>query len=150
MTDTVDKSTRSRMMAGIGSKNTRPELALRQALHSRGLRYRLHAKGLPGKPDLLFPKFKAAVFVHGCFWHRHPGCRYATVPSTRALFWKGKFNANIERDRKVSTSLLDQGWRVAVVWECALRDATLVAATSQQMESWLRSRSKALEIGAKC
>ncbi|MCA0300833.1 MAG: DNA mismatch endonuclease Vsr [Proteobacteria bacterium] len=147
MSDIVDKPTRSRMMAGIGGKNTRPEMALRRALHAKGLRYRLHSHRLPGKPDLLFPQFKAVVFVHGCFWHRHAGCRYATEPRTRASFWKAKFSANVARDRRVAKLLAESGWRVATVWECALRDADGVATTSGRVAAWLRSASETLDIG---
>ena len=147
MADIVDKTTRSRMMAGIGGKNSKPEMTLRRALHAKGLRYRLHADHLPGKPDLLFPQFKAVVFVHGCFWHRHAGCRYATEPRTRACFWKAKFSANVARDRRVARLLAESGWRVATVWECALRDADAVAATSRRVAAWLPSASGKLDIG---
>ena len=95
MADIVDKKTRSRMMAGIKGKNTKPELVLRRALHARGFRFRLHGKEFPGRPDLVFPKHGAVIFVHGCFWHRHSNCRYATNPSTRMEFWQGKFDANV-------------------------------------------------------
>ena len=98
MTDIVDSQTRSRMMSGIRGKNTKPELALRRSLHALGFRYRLHAKGIPGKPDIVMPKYRAVIFVHGCFWHRHAGCRYATVPATRPEFWATKFDANVVRD----------------------------------------------------
>jgi DNA mismatch endonuclease (patch repair protein) len=132
MADIVDAATRSRMMAGIRSKNTKPELLLRSAMHAVGLRYRLHAAKLPGKPDLVLPKHKAVVFVHGCFWHRHVNCRFATTPATRPEFWAAKFSANVRRDAGNLSDLLANGWRVAVVWECALRDkksADLVAGT---------------------
>ena len=121
MTDTVDQVVRSRMMAGIGGKDTKPELALRRALHARGLRYRLHDRTLPGTPDLVFRRFGAVCFVHGCFWHRHEGCPYATSPATRAEFWQEKFRANVMRDRRNREDLLAAGWRVAIVWECSLR-----------------------------
>ncbi len=111
MTDIVDQTTRSRMMAGIKGKNTVPELALRQALHALGLRFRLHAKGIFGCPDIVLPKYRAVVFVHGCFWHRHEGCRYASMPSTRPDFWHAKFAANLERDKTVRVMLSTQGWR---------------------------------------
>ena len=121
MADTVDRATRSRIMAGIGSRDTRPELTLRRAIHARGLRYRLHDRRLPGTPDLVFRRFDAVCFVHGCFWHRHAGCRYTTMPTTREEFWRAKFDANTERDRRNRRDLLKAGWRVAIVWECALR-----------------------------
>lgn len=146
MTDIVDKQTRSRMMAGIRGENTKPELALRRELHGRGLRYRLHAKGMPGRPDLVFPKFKAAVLVHGCFWHRHIGCRYATTPSTRPTFWQSKFEANVARDDVVRAALLEAGWRVATVWECALRKPYQVTTAAELLIEWLRSGGTLLEM----
>ena len=105
MTDIVDQQTRSRMMSGIRGKNTKPELALRRALHARGFRFRLHSGKVHGRPDLVLPKHRAVVFVHGCFWHRHEGCRYATTPSTRPEFWRAKFDANVARDSAVRTRL---------------------------------------------
>ncbi len=122
MVDVVDPATRSRMMAGIQGKNTKPELLVRKYLHSLGLRFRLHAKELPGKPDLVFPKYKAAVFVHGCFWHRHAGCKYATTPNSREQFWTNKLSENVARDSYQIAALKGLGWRVFVVWECELRN----------------------------
>lgn len=147
MTDIVDKATRSRMMAGIRGGNTAPEIALRRALHARGLRFRLHVKNLPGKPDLVLAKYRAAIFVHGCFWHRHHGCRYTTTPSTRPEFWNTKFAANVRRDAVVRSSLRDIGWRVAVVWECALRKEFTIEDAADKLRSWLPSKSTALEVG---
>jgi DNA mismatch endonuclease (patch repair protein) len=121
MTDVVDRATRSRMMSGIRGKNTKPELSLRRALHRLGLRFRIHAASLPGRPDIVFPKFRAAVQVHGCFWHRHNGCRFATTPASRTDFWRTKFEATMERDRKTELALHKLGWRTAVIWECDLR-----------------------------
>lgn len=120
MVDVVDVATRSRMMSGIQGKNTKPEILVRKALHARGFRFRLHVKSLPGKPDLVLPKYNAVVFVHGCFWHGHP-CRYFKIPQTRPDFWLDKIGKNQVRDRFQEASLLDQGWRVLVVWECAVR-----------------------------
>lgn len=134
-------------MAGIRGKNTRPELALRRALHARGFRYRLHAKGVIGRPDLVLPKHRAVIFVHGCFWHRHEGCRYATNPSTRPEFWLAKFGANVARDSAVRTALLENGWRVATVWECALRRHEQVATTADHLTAWLYSSAIEMEIG---
>ncbi|NEJ82064.1 DNA mismatch endonuclease Vsr [Rhizobium leguminosarum] len=147
MTDIVDPTTRSRMMAGIKGKNTKPELVLRRALHGLGLRFRLHNRKIRGMPDLVFPKFKAVVFVHGCFWHRHSGCRYATTPSTRPEFWQTKFAANVARDTAVKTALLESGWRVATVWECALRKPWQVEATGDLVADWLATDSTEIEIG---
>lgn len=147
MADIVDKQTRSRMMAGIKGKNTKPELVLRRALHARGFRYRLHSKTVPGRPDLVFPKHHAIVFVHGCFWHRHEGCRYTTTPSTRPEFWQAKFDANVARDRSVHDQLLDAGWRVATVWECALRRPAETALAVNLLAAWLRSSAAEIQIG---
>ena len=108
-------------MAQIGNRDTKPELTLRRALHARGLRFRLHDRKLPGTPDLVFRRFAAVCFVHGWFWHRHAGCPYATNPATRPEFWRAKFEANIERDSRTRDQLRKDGWRVATVWECALR-----------------------------
>src|SRR5690606_3320730 len=115
--DVVDSVTRSRMMSCIRGKDTQPELAVRSYLHRKGLRFRLHAK-LPGKPDLAFAKHKPVIFVHGCFWHRHKGCRFATTPKTRPEFWQAKFTANVKRDALVTERLEASGWRVLVVWAC--------------------------------
>jgi DNA mismatch endonuclease, patch repair protein len=130
------------MMGGIRGKNTKPELSLRKALHARGFRYRLHRKGLPASPDLVFPRYRAVCFIHGCFWHRHPGCRYATTPKTREDFWEAKFAATVERDDRSRTRLLQAGWRVAIVWECSLRGKRL-AATVSQVADWLVGESPA-------
>jgi DNA mismatch endonuclease (patch repair protein) len=147
MTDIVDSQTRSRMMSGIRGKNTQPELALRRALHALGLRYRLHAKGVPGKPDIVMPRCHAVIFVHGCFWHRHAGCRYATVPATRPDFWAAKFDANAARDAAVRSALLEAGWRVGTVWGCALRTETCVAQTRELVTAWLHGSDAVLEVG---
>lgn len=145
MTDIVDRQTRSRMMSGIRGTNTKPELLLRKALHSRGLRYRLHHKKLPGTPDLVFAKHNAVLFVHGCFWHRHRGCKYATSPKTRPEFWSNKFEQNIERDRVAQESLKELGWRIATVWECALKSSP----TSQiagSVHDWLEGTEEAFIV----
>lgn len=106
-------------MSGIRGRDTKPELIVRSYLHKAGLRFRLRSK-LPGKPDLVFPRFRTAVFVHGCFWHRHMGCKYAAVPATNRAFWSAKFSANVRRDKKVARVLQGLGWHVVVVWECQL------------------------------
>ena len=147
MTDIVDQQTRSRMMAGIKGKNTKPELALRCALHARGFRFWLHSGKVHGRPDLVLPKHRAVVFVHGCFWHRHEGCRYATVPATRPEFWRAKLDANAARDRAVRKSLLQDGWRVATVWECALRKPERVNSAITMLEDWLLGIEGQIEIG---
>lgn len=134
-------------MAGIKGKNTRPELVLRREMHSRGFRYRLHVKSIAGLPDLVFPKYHAAIFIHGCFWHRHEGCRYTTTPSTRPQFWKEKFKRNIRRDETVRAQLLESGWRVVTIWECALRNPLQVKSAADLLTAWLESRTAELEIG---
>ena len=121
MPDIVSPEVRSRMMAAIGRRDTRPELVVRRALHSAGFRFRVDVKKLDGSPDVVLSKWRTVVFVHGCFWHRHPACRYATTPRTRPDFWRAKFEANRARDHRNETALLEAGWRVAIVWECGLR-----------------------------
>ena len=123
MSDIVDGQTRSRMMAGIRSKDTRPEISVRNALHRRGYRYRLHNPKLPGKPDLTFTSRKAVVMISGCFWHGH-NCHLFKWPSTRDIFWRTKISRNRDRDAEVLQNLESLGWRVLVVWECALRGRT--------------------------
>lgn len=119
MVDVVDKATRSRMMSGIRGRDTKPEMIVRSHLHRLGLRFRLESS-LPGKPDLIFPKYKAVVFVHGCFWHRHPGCRFTTTPASNRQFWLDKFEANVVRDARVKLLLRRLKWRHLIVWECQL------------------------------
>lgn len=136
---------RSRMMSAIRGKNTLPERVLRTNLFARGLRYRLHVKTLPGSPDLVFPRYKAVVFVHGCFWHRHEGCRYTTTPRTNELFWKQKFQENVSRDKRHAETLHSLGWRVAVVWECALKQS--VEGAVRTVEEWLHSNDDFLVVG---
>lgn len=109
------------MMASIRSRDTKPELVVRRHLHNLGFRYRLAPRDLPGKPDLVLPKHGAAIFVHGCFWHGHGGCRFATVPATRTDFWVNKIAANKARDHVKEAQLAVAGWRLAIVWECALK-----------------------------
>jgi DNA mismatch endonuclease (patch repair protein) len=121
MADVHTTSTRSYNMSRIRGKDTKPEMLVRQYLHARGLRYRLHTKELPGKPDLVFSGLRTVVFVHGCFWHRHEGCRYFVVPKTRTDFWLNKIGRNVVNDERQQEELRNQGWRVLVVWECELR-----------------------------
>ncbi len=138
MNDIVDKSTRSKMMSAIPSKNTKPEVNFRHALHRDGYRYRLHAAYLPGSPDLVLHRYRAVCFVHGCFWHHHKNCRFGSTPSTNTEFWREKFEANNQRDRRSKARLLRDGWRVAIVWECALRKGRFLD-TVRQLERWLQS-----------
>lgn len=125
MTDIVDPATRSKIMASIRGKNTKPELQVRRGLHWLGVRFRLHCRDLPGRPDLVFPKYRTALFVHGCFWHRHDSCKLAYTPSANGQKWVEKFKANVERDRRQIALLQQAGWRVFVIWECALRGSDL-------------------------
>lgn len=136
---------RSQMMSRIRAKNTRPELVLRKVLFAAGFRYRLHQRGLPGSPDLVFPKYKAALFVHGCFWHRHGGCRYTTIPKTNVGFWTLKFEGNVHRDARTVAALHDAGWRVAVVWECALNRS--LDEVREKVSNWLLGDDKLLTVG---
>jgi len=147
--DTVDKDTRSRIMASVRQRDTGPEMQLRRMLHRLGLRYRLHDRKLPGSPDLVFPRLHAVIFVHGCFWHAHEGCRYATKPSTRAEFWNEKFEANQMRDRRNYSALAASGWRVLVVWECAIksRKNTGLIGLGDAVAEWLNSDDQYTEIG---
>jgi DNA mismatch endonuclease (patch repair protein) len=108
-------------MAAIKSKNTKPEIAVRQFLYSKGIRYRLHRKDLPGKPDLVISKLDTLIFVHGCYWHRHKNCKLTYTPKSNTLFWEEKFEANITRDNKINNQLLDMGWKVIVIWECEVK-----------------------------
>ncbi len=147
MNDIVDRATRSRMMSTIKTKNTKPEIALRHALHRDGYRFRLHVPNLPGTPDVVLHRYRAACFVHGCFWHHHKDCRYGTTPSTNAEFWRTKFESNNERDRLSKTQLLKDGWRVAVVWECALREDRVLE-TIRLLERWLKSEYSEFETTA--
>lgn len=135
---------RSRMMASIRGKNTKPELLLRSAMFAAGFRYRLHVRGLPGSPDVVFPKYRAVLFVHGCFWHRHESCRYTTFPKSNEDFWRLKFEGNVSRDARNVVLLREQGWRVAIVWECALKRS--VYDVTGAVQEWLRGSCGTLII----
>ena len=130
--DIVTREQRSRMMSGIRGKNTKPELLLRSALHALGFRFRIQRKDLPGKPDIVLPKYKTIIFVHGCFWHRHPGCKYAYTPKSNVEFWTNKLEGNVTRDRLTEKALEEMGWRVLIVWECEIK--TLLENTSRLRE----------------
>ncbi len=109
-------------MSRIRSKDTVPEIQVRSLLHRMGYRFRLHRKDLPGTPDIVLPKYRTAIFVHGCYWHRHSGCRYASTPKTNIDFWMKKFELNTERDKKNRSELADNGWNVMIIWQCELLD----------------------------
>ena len=147
MTDVVDPATRSRMMSGIRGKNTKPELLIRKALHGRGYRYRLHDKRLPGKPDLVFPKYHAVIFIQGCFWHMHD-CHLFKWPSTRKQFWEEKISGNKARDERNITSLIDDGWRVLEIWECATKGMGRLTTEKiiERTAKWLEGRRRRAEI----
>lgn len=145
MVDVVDKQTRSRMMAGIRAKNTQPEVALRRALHRLGFRFRIHDRALPGRPDIVLRRYRAAVQVHGCFWHRHEGCRFATNPSSNREFWQAKFEGNVQRDRSAHLHLQEHGWRTAVIWECAIKERG-AGEVAGELAAWLTSSSDEIEI----
>lgn len=134
-------------MAAIRGADTRPEMTIRKALHARGFRYRLHAKELPGKPDLILPKYRAAVFVHGCFWHGHD-CALFRWPRTREAFWRDKIGRNQTRDGDVRCQLEADGWRVATVWECALKGRGRIPLPDviDSLSGWLSSDAKELSI----
>jgi DNA mismatch endonuclease (patch repair protein) len=149
MADVVTPEVRSRMMSGIKGKNTKPEIILRKGLHKEGFRFRIHA-GLPGRPDIVFPKWRAVVFVHGCFWHGH-GCHLFKWPQSRVDFWRSKLSGNIERDKSNIQKLRADGWRVGIVWECALKGKNrrnpgdIVAHCSK----WLKGNRKYFELAGK-
>lgn len=138
MVDFLSPLARSERMARILSKDTKPELALRKALHALGLRYRLHGTGLPGKPDLILPRYKTVVFVHGCFWHRHPGCKIATIPKSNTSFWVKKFETNVLRDARTAAELQAQGWRVLIAWECELSSPAKARLTGERLAHLIR------------
>lgn len=123
--DHIDREARSRLMANVKGKNTKPEMAVRSYLHARGLRYRLHDKSLPGKPDLVFKSRRTVVFVHGCFWHGHPGCKKATIPKTRSDFWRSKIETNSTRDKRHIDHIRSKGWQVLIIWQCEIDEKRL-------------------------
>ena len=144
MADVVDVATRSKMMAGIRGKDTKPEIFLRKALHRLGFRYRLGGRGLLGKPDIVFPALNTVIFVHGCFWHCHH-CKYFKWPSTNQLFWENKLTANAARDKRTKKELEKLGWHVLIVWECELRQTgfKLPNPVVSRVAKQLRARAEA-------
>jgi DNA mismatch endonuclease (patch repair protein) len=145
--DIVDAATRSRMMSGIRSRHTKPERIVRSGLHRLGYRFFLHSRKLKGTPDLVLPKYRAVIFVHGCFWHGHE-CRLFRMPGTRTEFWKAKIGRNRQNDDSARKALADLGWRVLVIWECALRGHSEkeVASLIQRVSAWLRTSRRSLEL----
>lgn len=148
MTDVVDPTKRSQMMSGIRGRHTKPELVVRRMLHAAGFRYRLHRRDLPGTPDLVLPKHRAAIMVHGCFWHVHEGCRFATTPASNSEFWREKLARNRERDRRQLDALHSLGWRVLVVWECSTRTGELREHLQLELIRWLNSNEEFGELPA--
>lgn len=147
MVDVVSPEVRSRMMAGIRGKDTKPELILRKELHARGFRYRLHDRKLPGKPDMVFPRYMAVIMINGCFWHVHD-CHLFKWPSTRKEFWQEKLTRNQEKDKENLTALTNAGWRVLTIWECAIKGRTrrTVDEVADIASKWLVSDSGNMEI----
>jgi DNA mismatch endonuclease, patch repair protein len=147
MADIVDLATRSRMMSGIRSKDTRSEIEIRHGLHRLGFRYRLHSRNLPGKPDMTFAQFRAVIFVHGCFWHGHD-CKFFRLPGTRTEFWRAKIDRNRARDVSVKRQLADKSWRHLVIWECAVRGQGKGALplVLEKAALWLRGDAQSSEI----
>ena len=125
MADVHNQQTRSYNMSQIKGKNTKPEMLVRKFLFAHGYRYKLHDKKLPGKPDIVLPKYKTVIFVHGCFWHGHANCKYYVVPKTRTEWWLDKINRNITNDTKAITALKKEGWKIITIWECKLKPARI-------------------------
>lgn len=145
MVDVVDSATRSRMMSGIRGRNTKPEILIRSILHRQGFRFRLHVSDLPGKPDIVLPRFRAVIFVHGCFWHGHD-CPLFKWPSTRPEFWREKIERNRTNDLKAIDLLHLKGWRVAIVWECAIRGKNKnIEGLARNLADWIKSDAQTFE-----
>lgn len=142
MVDFLSPKGRSARMSRIRGKDTKPELALRKVLHRLGFRYRLNVADLPGKPDLVFPRYKTVVFVHGCFWHRHTGCKIATTPKSNTEFWVEKFEKNKERDTQARESLEESGWKVLVAWECELSSMKKALETGKRIGNQIKETGK--------
>lgn len=149
MADIVSRAVRSRMMAGIRGKDTVPERVLRSFLHQAGFRFRLHQRDLFGRPDLVLPGYRAVLFVHGCFWHRHEGCDAAVIPSSNRKFWQEKLTANRRRDKAQIAALRAEGWRVGIFWECAARKGVADKRTLRAVAVWLKQRGGYREFPAR-
>lgn len=135
-------------MSGIKGKNSQPEMLVRRLLFASGFRFRLHRRDLPGNPDIVMPGRKIAIFVHGCFWHLHRGCRYAKMPATRARFWKAKLEGNVHRDKRAIQKLQEAGWRVLCVWECSTRGVATSADLQERLRCWIEADAQFGEITA--
>ncbi len=150
MADIVDSKTRSRMMSGIRGKNTKAEIEIRKKLFASGFRYRLHDTRLPGKPDIILPRYKAVIFIHGCFWHAHD-CKLFKIPSTRRSFWRKKLKGNRKKDEENNRNLIKEGWRILTVWECAFRGAgkkrgKQIEGIVNKTKKWIMSKNKFKEM----
>jgi DNA mismatch endonuclease (patch repair protein) len=146
MVDTLTRAERSALMRRIRGKDTSPEWGVRRFLHRNGFRYRLRQRDLPGRPDIVLPKLRTVIFVHGCFWHRHPGCVKTSTPSTRRAFWEAKFKANVERDFRKAKELRAQGWKVVIIWECEVKETRLRRLLSQlRSQTQVRSQEPSLD-----
>jgi DNA mismatch endonuclease (patch repair protein) len=143
MTDWVSKETRSRIMAAIPQKNTSPEMTVRSLIHRMGFRYGLHGKRLPGKPDIVLSKYKAVIFVHGCFWHQHPECKKAKRPASNLEYWNPKLDENVRRDAENTERLIAKGWRVCVVWQCQIKDTE---ALSRRLRGFIRGEELSFSL----
>lgn len=141
MTNTIDPA-RSAQMALVRGRDTKPEMRVRKALHAAGLRYRLHVRSLPGVPDLVFPSRRVALFVHGCFWHRHPGCKAARLPKSRLEFWGPKLAKNVERDKRNRAALKAAGWKVMEIWECETRKPDVLKALGGKIKRIKKKRAR--------
>jgi DNA mismatch endonuclease (patch repair protein) len=148
MTDRITKERRSALMASVRTKDTAPELVVRRAIFSRGFRFRLHRRDLPGVPDIVLPGKRVAIFVNGCFWHQHRGCVIAKAPSSNAAFWQEKFRKNRQRDHLATLALREEGWRVLTIWECATRNSDSLAQLGNQFAKWIKSRKLTGEFSA--
>lgn len=148
MTDIVSPEKRSQMMSNIGSLHTKPEIIVRRVLHRAGFRFRLHRKDLPGRPDIILPKYRLAIFVNGCFWHGHDACQLFRLPKSRTYFWAAKIAANRTRDERVTRELAEAGWRVGTVWECAIKGRTSrpVGELAMHLETCVRSNKLKFDL----
>ena len=150
MTDNLSLEQRSQLMAKVHGRDTAIEKKVRSYLHEKGYRFRKHVAGMPGSPDIVLPKYKAAIFVHGCFWHGHSGCRKSRLPTTRHDFWEEKRRANLERDARKVSELTGSGWRVAVLWQCALEKTTPFSYHVRILEDWINSDKEQCEVPSEC
>jgi DNA mismatch endonuclease (patch repair protein) len=146
MVDTLNPERRSRLMSKVKGKNTQMEIKLRSLLHQRGFRFKKNVLTLPGSPDIVLPKYKVIVFIHGCFWHGHKDCNKSRLPSTRVSFWENKRKANLERDARKLAELGDSGWRIAIIWGCSLANVPSITNTIDELTTWILSQEKYLEI----